>query len=64
MDLFAGFSDDQIAVIGCFGALAVCGVIAMISFQFGPQGKKGQPATRLPLREQSSTESQDFRKAA
>ncbi|MCP4783796.1 MAG: hypothetical protein GY903_19675 [Fuerstiella sp.] len=39
MDLSAVFSDDQIAVIGCFVALTACGLVAAISFQFGPAGK-------------------------
>jgi hypothetical protein len=33
-------SDDQFAIVGCFAALAVCGLIAMISFHFGPAGQK------------------------
>ena len=39
MDLSGVFSDDQMAVIGCFFALAVCGLIAAVSFQFGPAGR-------------------------
>lgn len=33
-------SDDQFAILGCFGALAVCGMIAMLSFHFGPAGQQ------------------------
>ncbi|MEZ6059705.1 MAG: hypothetical protein R3C19_05025 [Planctomycetaceae bacterium] len=44
MDLTSLFSDDQLAVMGCFIALAVCGGIAALSFQFGPA--KQRPATR------------------
>ena len=40
MDLTAIFSNDQLAVIGCFGALAVCGLVAAITFHVGPAGKK------------------------
>lgn len=40
MDLQSMFSDNQIAVMGCFAALAVCGTIAGLSFQFGPAGQK------------------------
>ncbi len=45
--LFANIlSDDQLAILGCFGALAVCGVIAMLTFHFGPAGqKKSTPAS-------------------
>ena len=42
MDLTTIFSDDQLAVMGCFGALAVCGLIAAITFQFGPAGRQSQ----------------------
>jgi hypothetical protein len=40
MDLQAVLSDNQIAVLGCFAALAVCGGIAALSFQFGTAGRK------------------------
>ena len=39
MDLQAILSDNQIAVLGCFAALIVCGGIAALSFHFGPGGK-------------------------
>ena len=39
MDLTAVFSNDQIAVLGCFGALATCGLIAAMTFHFGAAGK-------------------------
>lgn len=64
MDLTSAFSDDQLAIMGCFAALAVCGLIAMVSFHFGPQGKKSQSpeSIRMPVR---NTEQQtDSRKAA
>ena len=35
MDLQSVFSDNQLAVIGCFLALGVCGTIAGLSFRFG-----------------------------
>lgn len=67
MDL-SSFSDDQLAIMGCFAALAVCGFIAMISFHFGPQGKKSQgPDTiRMPPRDaaQPANSQTDSRKAA
>ena len=40
MDLTALFSDDQIAVMGCFVALATCGLIVAASFRMGPAGKQ------------------------
>lgn len=42
MDLTSTFTDDQLAVMGCFAALAVCGLVAMISFYMGPQGRRQQ----------------------
>jgi len=46
MDLQAMLSDNQIAVLGCFAALAVCGGIAALSFQFGAAGRKTTRNTR------------------
>ena len=40
MDVISVFSDDQLAVFGCFIALAVCGLIAAISFRIGPAGQQ------------------------
>ena len=40
MDVSSMFSDDQMAVIGCFVALAVCGMIAALSFHLGPAGRQ------------------------
>jgi hypothetical protein len=45
MDLAAIFSDDQIAVIGCFVALTTCALVAAVSFQLGPAGKASAPGT-------------------
>lgn len=44
MDLTALFSDDQIAVMGCFFALATCGLIVAASFRMGPAGKQRDSA--------------------
>lgn len=43
MDVSGMFSDDQMAVIGCFAALGVCGTIAALSFHFGPAGNRQKP---------------------
>ena len=67
MDLSAIFSDDQIAVIGCFVALAVCGLIALLSFQFGSAGRKSQHTSgkTLPFASRNRTETlTDSRKVA
>jgi len=68
MDVSGMFSDDQMAVICCVGALAVCGMIAALSFHFGPAGRKQQmDDTRnrtLPLQKlQDRTQHQDRRAA-
>jgi hypothetical protein len=39
MILLSIFTDDQTAILGCFGAIAVCGLIAALSFRLGPAGK-------------------------
>ncbi len=67
MDLTSMFSDDQIAILGCFGALAVCGMVAAISFQFGPAGRNSTAQDRTPLKlkvPSQPSESTDKRKAA
>lgn len=61
-------SDDQLAIIGCFAAIAVCGLIAAVTFHFGPAGKASQAADAsrsLPFPQTPSADSdaQD-RKAA
>ncbi len=48
MDASGMFSDDQMAIIGCFFALAVCGMIAAISFHFGPAGRQDKPDRCTP----------------
>ncbi|MBL8819080.1 MAG: hypothetical protein JNL58_23830 [Planctomyces sp.] len=47
MDLSSIFSDDQTAIIGCFLALAGCGLIAAISFHFGPAGRQAKQSTTV-----------------
>ena len=64
MDLTSSFSDDQLAIMGCFAALAVCGLIAMISFHFGPQGKQTQNVDSIRMPERKSASETDSRKAA
>ncbi|MCR9198415.1 MAG: hypothetical protein NXI04_07230 [Planctomycetaceae bacterium] len=66
MDLSSTFTDDQLAVMGCFAALAVCGLIAMITFYVGPQGRRQQTEqpekVRLPVAQDDVH--RDSRKAA
>lgn len=42
MDFSGMFSSDQIAIMGCFAALAVCGLMATVSFHVGSAGKSSQ----------------------
>ncbi len=69
MDVSGMFSDDQMAVIGCFVALAVCGLIATISFHFGPAGRQQNQADaqcnrRLSLESSVDQNSRQNRRAA
>lgn len=52
MDLTAIFSNDQLALMGCFGALVASGLIAAVSFRFGPahreqRSSEGQYRSRV-----------------
>lgn len=67
MILLSIFTDDQTAILGCFGAIAVCGLIAALSFRLGPAGKS-QTTTQTTIRitrtaTADSTKSQDRRAA-
>ena len=67
MDLSSMFSDDQIAVMGCFLALASCGLVGMLPFQFGAAGKVSRESTQknLSFAAKTPVEAQtDSRKAA
>ncbi|MEZ6034849.1 MAG: hypothetical protein R3C17_17290 [Planctomycetaceae bacterium] len=68
MDLSGVFSDDQLAVIGCFIALTVCGLIAAVSFQFGPAGRDQNKvdavrSRTLPLEKPQQAQREDRRAA-
>ena len=67
MILLSIFTDDQTAILGCFGAIAVCGLIAALSFRLGPAGKpqSTQQSTIRITRTVSTegTKSQDRRAA-
>ena len=49
MDLFAGFSDDQLALLGCFGALSLCGVLLMLSSFVGRSRRQSAQKDGLRL---------------
>ena len=67
MILLSIFTDDQTAILGCFGAIAVCGLIAALSFRLGPAGKpQATPQTTIRITRTAtadSTKSQDRRAA-
>jgi len=69
MDVSGMFSDDQMAVICCFGALAVCGLVAALSFHFGPGGRQQTPMDvaqnrTLPLQKRPDQGQHQDRRAA
>ncbi len=69
MDVSGMFSDDQMAVICCFGALAVCGMIAALSFHFGPAGRQQKQTDvarnpTLPIQKLQDQGQQQDRRAA
>ncbi|MEZ6126570.1 MAG: hypothetical protein R3C49_25895 [Planctomycetaceae bacterium] len=60
----AALSDNQIAIMGCFAALAACGLLGALTFHLGPAGRQDQTArTTLPLRERTEQKQQDRRAA-
>jgi hypothetical protein len=50
MNLTQMFTDDQIAVLCCLGALTVCGLIAAISYHVGPAGREDRRLNRADRR--------------
>jgi hypothetical protein len=40
MNLSDMFTEDQMAVLFCLGALTICGLIAAASYHFGPVGRE------------------------
>ncbi len=67
MDLSNPFSQDQMAILGCFAAMGVCGLIATLSFKLGPAGQQTrteQPTIPMkPARSANSSSTQDRRAA-
>jgi hypothetical protein len=50
-------TDDQIAVLSCFAALAVCGLIAALCFHFGPAGNsRSSGHSAIPLKPATRTD--------
>lgn len=66
MTLLSIFSDDQTAVLGCFLAMAVCGLTAALSFRLGPAGQAQKTRQNtLPIKRSLSDEVRsDERRAA
>ena len=57
--LFADIlSDDQLAILGCFGAMAMCGLIASLTLHFGPVGQKHRAPSSLSVEPQESRRTQ------
>jgi hypothetical protein len=49
MDLFSNLSDDQTALLGCFAALALSGLVMSLSVYIGRARRRGE-AIREPVR--------------
>jgi hypothetical protein len=49
MGLTGIFNDDQVAILGAFLALTVCGLITALSFRFGAAGHSQSEQATLPL---------------
>lgn len=47
---FSALTNDQLAILGCFGALFTCGLLVALTYHFGPAGKKStERRVHLPL---------------
>lgn len=67
MELNGIFSDDQIAILGSFLALTVCGLITAISFRLGSAGRSEatqKPLDLVPAERKISAEASQGRRAA
>ena len=67
MELNGIFSDDQIAILGSFLALAVCGLITAMSFRFGSVGRSEtsqKPLDLIPSERKVNAEASQGRRAA
>ena len=58
MTLLSIFTDDQTAIFGCLAAMAGCGLVAALSFHFGPAGKDQKlRQTTIPMNSAPPTDS-------
>jgi hypothetical protein len=67
MELSGIFSDDQIAILGSFLALTVCGLITAISFRLGSAGSSRttqRPMEPVPSERKVISEVSQGRRAA
>lgn len=62
MDIFAGMSDDQSALLMCFGALFSCGVIMSLSYYVGAGRRRPDAEVTVAVPERQAGDTQ--RKAA
>lgn len=55
MNLLNMFTDDQLAIGGCLLALAACGLIAAVSYHFGPASRDSRgESSSLPMQPAST----------
>ena len=51
MEFLNSLTDDQTALLGCFAALTVCGIVMALSYHLGPSSRRqatNQPQHRDP----------------
>lgn len=63
MDLFSTFSDDQVALLGCFVAFAATAFLMTVSYYVGNRGQEQQNA-REQILKTARTNSESLKKAA
>jgi len=63
MDALSGLSDDQMALVMCFGAFFGCGIIMSLSYYIGAERKEDEEL-RILLDKQQDQSEESHRKAA
>jgi hypothetical protein len=67
MDIFQGLSDDQTALLGCFAALALSGLVMTLSVYIGrarSRGEAGKASVRFEASKTPAIPTPADRKAA
>ena len=64
MDLFTNLTDDQFALLGCFGAIIASATVMSLSYFVGPARKAQRVARQLPHVERMKQQAQDDQRKA